>query len=89
MLLKSQAARMLMLKSTQGMSVLAWKTNTAQAALMTAMVHIRAMRQMAEKIKADQQKEIGEMEPIAERLDSAPSNYKPTKSTKQNIDQLN
>lgn len=36
------------------------------------------MRQMAEKIKADQQKELGEMEPIAERLDSAPTNYKPT-----------
>ncbi|RSK38845.1 DUF305 domain-containing protein [Hymenobacter perfusus] len=35
------------------------------------------MRQMAEKIKADQQKEIGELEPIAERLDSAPTNYKP------------
>ncbi|WP_210516734.1 DUF305 domain-containing protein [Hymenobacter terricola] len=35
------------------------------------------MRQMAGKIKADQQKEIGEMEPIAERLDSAPTNYKP------------
>ena len=35
------------------------------------------MRQMAEKIKPDQQKEIGEMEPIAERLDSAPTNYKP------------
>jgi len=35
------------------------------------------MRQMAQKIKADQQKEIGEMEPIAERLDSAPTNYKP------------
>ena len=35
------------------------------------------MKQMAIKIKADQQKEIGEMEPIAERLDSAPSNYKP------------
>ena len=35
------------------------------------------MRQMATKIKADQQKEIGEMEPIAERLDSAPTNYKP------------
>jgi uncharacterized protein (DUF305 family) len=34
------------------------------------------MRQMAEKIKADQQKEIGELEPIAERLDSAPTNYK-------------
>jgi uncharacterized protein (DUF305 family) len=35
------------------------------------------MKQMAEKIKADQQKEIGELEPIAERLDSAPNNYKP------------
>jgi uncharacterized protein (DUF305 family) len=35
------------------------------------------MRQLAEKIKADQQKEIGELEPIAERLDSAPTNYKP------------
>ena len=35
------------------------------------------MRQMAEKIKADQQKEVGELEPIAERLDSAPTNYKP------------
>lgn len=35
------------------------------------------MRQLAEKIKADQQKELGEMEPIAERLDSAPTNYKP------------
>ena len=34
------------------------------------------MRQMAEKIKADQQKEIGEMEPIAERLDSADSPYR-------------
>lgn len=36
-----------------------------------------AMRQMAEKIKADQQKEIGELEAIAERLDSAPTNYQP------------
>ena len=36
-----------------------------------------AMKQMATKIKADQQKELGEMAPIAERLDSAPSNYKP------------
>ena len=35
------------------------------------------MKQMAEKIKADQQKEIGELEPLAERLDSAPNNYKP------------
>ena len=39
------------------------------------------MRQMAEKIKADQQQEIGEMEPIAERLDSAPTNYKPQDPT--------
>lgn len=35
------------------------------------------MKQMAAKIKADQQKELGEMTPIAERLDSAPGNYKP------------
>ena len=35
------------------------------------------MKQMAAKIKADQQKEIGELSPIAERLDSAPNNYKP------------
>ena len=35
------------------------------------------MRGMATKIKADQLKEIGEMEPIAERLDSAPTNYQP------------
>ena len=36
-----------------------------------------AMRQLAEKIKAEQQQEIGEMQPIAQRLDSAPGNYKP------------
>ena len=35
------------------------------------------MRALATQIKADQLKEIGEMEPIAERLDSAPTNYKP------------
>ena len=35
------------------------------------------MKQMATKIKADQQKELAELAPIAERLDSAPSNYKP------------
>ena len=35
------------------------------------------MRQMAEKIKADQQKEIGELEAVATRLDNAPTNYKP------------
>ena len=37
-----------------------------------------AMRQLAEKIKADQQQELGELQPIAERLDAAPVNYKPT-----------
>jgi len=35
------------------------------------------MRALATQIKADQLKEIGEMEPIAERLDNAPTNYKP------------
>ncbi|GAA4388681.1 DUF305 domain-containing protein [Hymenobacter koreensis] len=35
------------------------------------------MRQMAEKIKADQQKEIAELEAFATRLDNAPTNYKP------------
>ncbi|SMB83623.1 protein of unknown function DUF305 [Hymenobacter roseosalivarius DSM 11622] len=35
------------------------------------------MRQMAEKIKADQQKEIGELEAAATRLDNAPTNYQP------------
>jgi uncharacterized protein (DUF305 family) len=35
------------------------------------------MRQMAEKIKADQQKEIAELEAVATRLDNAPTNYKP------------
>ena len=35
------------------------------------------MRQMAEKIKADQLKEITELEAVATRLDSAPTNYKP------------
>ncbi|NVO31844.1 DUF305 domain-containing protein [Hymenobacter lapidiphilus] len=36
------------------------------------------MRQMAEKIKADQQQEIGELEAVATRLDNAPTNYQPT-----------
>ena len=36
------------------------------------------MRAMATKIKADQQREIGALAPIAERLDSAPNNYRPT-----------
>jgi uncharacterized protein (DUF305 family) len=36
-----------------------------------------AMQAMATKIKADQQKEIAEMEPIAKRLDTAPTNYQP------------
>ena len=35
------------------------------------------MRALATQIKADQLREIGEMEPIAERLDNAPTNYKP------------
>ncbi|SHM25800.1 DUF305 domain-containing protein [Hymenobacter psychrotolerans] len=35
------------------------------------------MRQMAEKIKADQLKEITALEAAATRLDSAPTNYKP------------
>lgn len=35
------------------------------------------MREMATKIKAAQLKEIGEMEPMAERLDGAPTNYHP------------
>ena len=35
------------------------------------------MRRLAEKIKAEQQNEISEMGPIAERLDTAPTNYKP------------
>ncbi|MDF7815552.1 MULTISPECIES: DUF305 domain-containing protein [Hymenobacter] len=35
------------------------------------------MRAMAEKIKADQQKEIAELEAVATRLDNAPTNYKP------------
>ena len=53
-----------------------------QGAVAMADIELRdgkdaTMRQMAEKIKADQQKEISEMEPIAERLDSAPTNYKP------------
>ncbi|MCA8833329.1 DUF305 domain-containing protein [Hymenobacter pini] len=39
------------------------------------------MRQMAEKIKADQQKEIAELEAAATRLDNAPTNYKPQDSS--------
>lgn len=35
------------------------------------------MRQLAEKIKADQQKEITALEAAATRLDSAPTNYQP------------
>ena len=35
------------------------------------------MRALATQIKVDQLREIGEMEPIAERLDNAPTNYKP------------
>ncbi|GAB3840866.1 DUF305 domain-containing protein [Hymenobacter jeollabukensis] len=36
------------------------------------------LRQMAEKISADQKKEIQELEQIATRLDDAPTNYQPT-----------
>ena len=36
-----------------------------------------AMQALATKIKADQQQEIAEMEAIAERLDTAPTNYQP------------
>ncbi|MBB4601589.1 uncharacterized protein (DUF305 family) [Hymenobacter luteus] len=36
------------------------------------------MRRMAEKIKADQQKEIGELEASIARLANAPVNYQPT-----------
>lgn len=35
------------------------------------------MRQLATKIKADQQKDIAELAPIAGRLDAAPTNYQP------------
>lgn len=53
-----------------------------QGAIAMADIELRdgkdaTMRQAAEKIKADQQKEIGELEPIATRLDAAPTNYKP------------
>lgn len=36
------------------------------------------LRQLAEKISADQQKEIQELEQIGNRLDDAPTNYQPT-----------
>ncbi|WP_426492501.1 DUF305 domain-containing protein [Hymenobacter sp. 102] len=39
------------------------------------------MRQMAEKIKADQQQEIAELEAVATRLDNVPTNYKPQDPT--------
>lgn len=39
------------------------------------------MRQLAERIKADQQKEIAELEAVATRLDNAPTNYKPQDPT--------
>ena len=35
------------------------------------------MRQMAEKIRADQQQKTGEVEAVAPRLDNAPTNYQP------------
>ena len=53
-----------------------------QGAVAMADIELRdgkdaTMKQMAGKIKADQQKEIGELAPIAERLDAAPRNYQP------------
>ncbi len=53
-----------------------------QGAVAMADIQLRdgkdaTMRQMAEKIKADQQTEISELEAAATRLDSAPTNYKP------------
>jgi uncharacterized protein (DUF305 family) len=53
-----------------------------KGALAMADIELRdgkddTMRQMAEKIKAEQQKDLGELEPLAERFDSAPTNYKP------------
>ncbi|TGE14532.1 DUF305 domain-containing protein [Hymenobacter elongatus] len=53
-----------------------------QGAMAMADIQLRdgkdaTMRRMAEQIKADQQKEISELEAAATRLDSAPTNYKP------------
>ena len=53
-----------------------------QGAVVMADIELRdgkdaTMRRMAEKIKADQQKEIAELEAAATRLDNAPTNYKP------------
>ena len=53
-----------------------------QGAVAMADIELRdgkdaAMRAMATKIKADQQKELAELEAFATRLDSAPMNYKP------------
>ncbi|WBA42316.1 DUF305 domain-containing protein [Hymenobacter canadensis] len=53
-----------------------------QGAVAMADIELRdgkdaTMRQMAEKIKADQQQEITALEAAATRLDSAPTNYKP------------
>ena len=39
------------------------------------------MRQMAEKIKADQQKEIADLDKVAERLDGSAKNYTPKDPT--------
>ncbi|WP_310394918.1 DUF305 domain-containing protein [Hymenobacter sp.] len=54
-----------------------------QGAVAMADIQLRdgkdaAMRQLAEQIKADQQREIGQLEAAATRLDNAPTNYKPT-----------
>ena len=53
-----------------------------QGAVVMADIQLRdgkdaTMRQLAEKIKADQQQEIVALEAAATRLDNAPTNYKP------------
>ncbi|WP_375416057.1 DUF305 domain-containing protein [uncultured Hymenobacter sp.] len=53
-----------------------------QGAVAMADIELRegqdaTMRQLATKIKADQQQEIAALEPIAGRLDAAPTNYQP------------
>jgi uncharacterized protein (DUF305 family) len=54
-----------------------------KAAVDMAEIELRdgkdaTMRHMAEEIKTDQQKEINELGPIAERLATEPTNYKPS-----------
>ncbi|WP_460575940.1 DUF305 domain-containing protein [Hymenobacter coalescens] len=53
-----------------------------QGAVVMAEIELRdgqdaIMRQMAQKIKADQQKEITDLEAVAARLANAPANYQP------------